>query len=122
MLQDIITDNSYPIVFIGSGISKRYLKNFPTWEELLKGYWLQIGETDNFYSHLRAIKSQMEPSLTEEEKDFNANTMKCPHPHHKRTIICIFTEKSSQTKTHFFSRLVRKGHRKYSLMRYALFY
>lgn len=74
MLQDIINDNSYPVVFIGSGISKRYLKNFPTWEELLKGYWLQIGETENFYSHLRNIKSKMDSSLTEEEKDFTANT------------------------------------------------
>ena len=74
MLQDIINDNSYPVVFIGSGISKRYLKDFPTWEELLKEYWLQIGETDNFYAYLRNIISKMDPSLTDEEKDFNANT------------------------------------------------
>ena len=74
MLEDIIKDNSYPIVFIGSGISKRYLKNFPTWEELLKEYWLRIGETGNFYSHLRNIKSKMNPALTEDEKEFNANT------------------------------------------------
>lgn len=74
MLQDIINDNSYPVVFIGSGISKRYLKDFPTWEELLKEYWLQIGETDNFYAYLRNIISKMDHSLTDEEKDFNANT------------------------------------------------
>lgn len=74
MLQDIINDNSYPIVFIGSGISKRYLKNFPTWEELLKNYWEQIGETTNFYAHLRTIKSEMKFNLTDEEKNFYVNT------------------------------------------------
>lgn len=74
MLQDMITDNSYPIVFIGSGISKRYLNGFPTWEELLKWDCCQIGGTEKFYSHLRNIKSNMDPSLTEEEKYFNANT------------------------------------------------
>ena len=35
MLQDIIEANSYPIVFIGSGISKRYLLDFPNWPDLL---------------------------------------------------------------------------------------
>lgn len=73
MLQDIVDDNSYPIVFIGSGISKRYLKDFPTWEELLKEYWDLIGESENFYSYLRNLKSDMDESLTEEEKDFLAN-------------------------------------------------
>lgn len=73
MLQDLIEENNYPIVFIGSGISKRYLNDFPTWEELLKKYWEQIGENRNFYAYLRKIKSDMSPSLSEEEKDFNCN-------------------------------------------------
>ncbi|WP_414838456.1 SIR2 family protein [Carnobacterium sp. TMP28] len=74
MLQDIIDDNSYPVVFIGSGISKRYLEDFPTWEELLKGYWGKIGEKENFYTHLRKIKANSSSNLTEEEKDFNVNS------------------------------------------------
>lgn len=36
MLKDIVENNSYPIVFIGSGMSKRYLKDFPTWGNLLQ--------------------------------------------------------------------------------------
>lgn len=74
MLQDIIDDNSYPVVFIGSGISKRYLKDFPTWEELLKEYWTAIGEDNNFYSYLRDVKTTLDKSLTNEEKDFIAST------------------------------------------------
>ncbi|NSV38493.1 hypothetical protein HRH43_10020, partial [Enterococcus faecalis] len=77
MLDDLITHNSYPIIFIGSGMSKRYLQNFPTWNELLKDYWQQIGEEDNFYSHLRQIKSitnQDNPNASDDEKEFIANT------------------------------------------------
>lgn len=73
MLKDIIDDNRYPIVFIGSGMSKRYLKDYPTWVELLKGYWSQIEEELNFYTYLRNIKSELDSDLTEEEKDFLVN-------------------------------------------------
>ncbi|MGF2943063.1 SIR2 family protein [Enterococcus xiangfangensis] len=76
MLNDIVKENRYPIIFIGSGISKRYLKNFPNWEELLKEYWDKIGETQNFYSYLRSLKQ--DESLSQKknsEKDFYANTI-----------------------------------------------
>lgn len=75
MLQDIIDENSYPIVFIGSGMSKRYLQNFPTWEDLLKDYWIKIGESGNFYTKLRSIRKELDPNLTDEEKDFSANVV-----------------------------------------------
>lgn len=74
MLQDIIDANSYPIVFIGSGMSKRYLEDFPTWEDLLKDYWIKIGESENFYTKLRAIKKNIDSNMTDEEKNFIANT------------------------------------------------
>ncbi|VDZ04807.1 Uncharacterised protein [Escherichia coli] len=38
---------NYPIVFIGSGISKRYLENYPTWEELLNEYWKITNPTND---------------------------------------------------------------------------
>src|SRR5699024_3110247 len=55
------------------GMSKRYLKDYPTWVELLKGYWSQIEEDLNFYTYLRNIKSELDSDLTEEEKDFLVN-------------------------------------------------
>ncbi|MBE9389992.1 SIR2 family protein [Vagococcus salmoninarum] len=73
-LQDIVDNNSYPIVFIGSGISKRYLKEFPTWEELLESYWQQLDEKQNFYSFLRSKEKELGDSYSEIDKSFVANT------------------------------------------------
>ena len=45
-------NNEFPIIFIGSGISKRYLNGYPSWEELLKSIWEYSGREENFYSYL----------------------------------------------------------------------
>ncbi|MFS7001220.1 SIR2 family protein [Carnobacterium maltaromaticum] len=73
-LKDIVDNNSYPIVFIGSGISKRYIENFPTWVELLESYWELLNEEQNFYSFLRQLKKNVSPDALESEKDFISNT------------------------------------------------
>lgn len=36
ILDELVKKNEFPIIFIGSGISKRYLKNYPSWLELLE--------------------------------------------------------------------------------------
>lgn len=64
--------NEYPIVFIGSGISKRYLKDFPSWEELLEKCWLEAGETGEFYAYLNTLRK----SLREENPDVNDGEIK----------------------------------------------
>ncbi|EHR3848630.1 TPA: SIR2 family protein [Listeria monocytogenes] len=75
MIQDIINANRYPIVFIGSGISKRYIKDFPTWSDLLQDYWSRIEEEKKFYTFMRSIKRSSEfENLTEADKEFKANT------------------------------------------------
>ncbi|WP_282803976.1 SIR2 family protein [Secundilactobacillus kimchicus] len=71
-LKEIVQENHYPIVFIGSGIEKRYLKNFPNWNSLLKGYWDQINETQNFYSFLRTL-TKKHPDSNTTDQDFYAN-------------------------------------------------
>lgn len=35
-LEKIVTNRHLPILFVGSGLSKRYLYKYPTWDELLK--------------------------------------------------------------------------------------
>lgn len=57
-LEDIIKNNHYPIVFIGSGMSKRYIKSFPNWSGLLEEYWNKLGESQNFYSFLRKFDDE----------------------------------------------------------------
>ncbi len=58
MPNKIFEFKNYPIVFIGSGISKRYLQNYPTWEELLNEYWQQTNPKVDFYNYLLSIKEK----------------------------------------------------------------
>lgn len=75
-LEDIIKNNQYPIVFIGAGISKRYLKDFPSWDELLKEFWAEIRD-DDFYKHLMKIRTEIQQSsskLSDDDLSFKVNT------------------------------------------------
>lgn len=76
MIKDIIQSNRYPIVFIGSGISKRYLKDFPNWNDLLKEYWAKIKEPTNFYNYMRTLKSSANLAKeSESDKEFHIHTL-----------------------------------------------
>lgn len=58
MPDQIFRFKNYPIVFIGSGISKRYLQSYPTWEELLLEYWEKTSPQIDFYNYLLTIKER----------------------------------------------------------------
>jgi len=74
VIKDIIDGNSYPIVFIGSGISKRYLKNFPTWSSLLQEYWEQIDEPNSIFQFMRELeRSEIPKEISDSEKEFLIN-------------------------------------------------
>ncbi|RFA37021.1 hypothetical protein CAI16_02805 [Virgibacillus dokdonensis] len=69
ILDQLIKNNEYPIIFIGSGMSKRYLADFPTWEELLQEYWNSIGKSRNFYSFLSTLSKDIRKEHPEYNKD-----------------------------------------------------
>lgn len=57
-LDSIIKNNHYPIVFIGSGISKRYLEDSPDWNSLLEEYWNMLKTGTSYYTHLHELKKK----------------------------------------------------------------
>lgn len=67
--------NRYPVVFIGSGMSKRYLKNYPTWDELLESYWEQINQSQNYYSYLTNLRIQYQSQYNDDELTHKINTV-----------------------------------------------
>jgi len=68
-------NNEFPIIFIGSGISKRYLNGYPSWEELLKRIWEYSGRGENFYSYLNKLKRKLSSVNQKlDDIDFIVNT------------------------------------------------
>lgn len=59
ILDVLKSNNEFPILFIGSGISKRYLVNFPSWDELLELFWQQIGMSMSFYGQLNILRDKL---------------------------------------------------------------
>lgn len=47
VLDELIKSNRAPVLFIGAGISKRYLYNYPSWDELLRSSFAKF-EPDSF--------------------------------------------------------------------------
>ncbi|MGX7200031.1 SIR2 family protein [Enterococcus nangangensis] len=79
---ELVKRNTYPIVFIGSGMSKRYLNNCPSWLDLLQQFWVELTQ-DDFYSYLSEIKEKLPQHLTENEKNFQVNIKVAKNIHDK---------------------------------------
>ena len=48
VLDKIVESKKMPVLFVGSGISRRYLYNFPDWENLIKLSFREVNP-DPFY-------------------------------------------------------------------------
>lgn len=74
ILDKLLENNEFPVVFIGSGISKRLLDNFPDWPSLLEEFWNKAN-LKNFYGELNNARSRIQaefPSYNEKEVDHEA--------------------------------------------------
>lgn len=50
ILDKIVEGKKMPVLFVGSGISRRYLYNFPNWEELLKHSFSRVNPDPYYYN------------------------------------------------------------------------
>jgi hypothetical protein len=58
VLDTLKENNEFPVVFIGSGISKRFLEGFPDWTSLLEELWRIVGRS-NFYGEFNNIRARI---------------------------------------------------------------
>lgn len=75
ILNKLIENNEFPVVFIGAGISKRFLLNFPDWTSLLEEFWNQLN-LQNFFGEFNNIRDEIHlknPHYTEKEIDHYSN-------------------------------------------------
>lgn len=76
ILEILQIKNEFPVIFIGSGISKRYLLKYPSWEELLEELWEKTGNS-NFFGHLSKTKDAIKRTgITDDSMlNFMVNTL-----------------------------------------------
>ncbi|MGG5776819.1 SIR2 family protein [Bacillus subtilis] len=76
ILDEFIKENEFPTVFIGSGISKRFLVGFPDWSSLLNEFWDQLNEPQSFFGVFNIIRDEIRnkyPGFSEKELDHYSN-------------------------------------------------
>lgn len=71
LLDDLIKNNEFPILFIGSGMSKRFLQNYPNWVELLECFWRETG-SQNFYGEFNKLND----SIRKQHMEFTSDEVR----------------------------------------------
>ncbi len=57
-INNIKEKNQFPIIFVGSGITQRYFKNAPRWEELLLSLWEIVHERESYFEEYHKLQSE----------------------------------------------------------------
>lgn len=57
-IENIKEKNQFPIIFVGSGITQRYFKNAPRWEELLLSLWEKVHERESYFELYHRLQSK----------------------------------------------------------------
>ena len=90
ILDELIKANRMPVLFIGSGISKRYLFGYPSWEELLERSFAKY-EADPFQ-----YQKHIDECRRKNKSDFETNV-------HMGTLI------EQQFNEAFYDRKIKLG-------------
>lgn len=73
VLENLIDRNAYPIVFIGSGMSMRYAKDFPNWNGLILYLWkkaFQDEKEENYYKFMLQLREEILKKYPESDPEF----------------------------------------------------
>lgn len=57
-LENLRENNEFPIIFIGSGITQRYFKNAPTWDNLLREIWDEVSVDQTYFSRYNELSEE----------------------------------------------------------------
>ncbi|WKF73671.1 SIR2 family protein [Lactococcus lactis] len=75
-IENIKDNNQFPIIFVGSGVTKRYFKNGLKWEQLLLELWNLVEEEKAFYTQYHVFENMLKSeNLSKSDKEFKINLM-----------------------------------------------
>ena len=75
-IENIKDNNQFPIIFVGSGVTKRYFKNGLKWEQLLLELWNLVEEEKAFYTQYHVFENLLKSkNLSKSDKEFEINLM-----------------------------------------------
>ena len=57
-LENLQKNNEFPIIFIGSGITRRYFDDAPTWDKLLTTIWDETSIEQKYYSKYNQLMNE----------------------------------------------------------------
>ena len=61
-LEKIVSSNKMPVLFIGSGISRRYLQGYPDWDALLrKSFNMYNNDSYQYQKHICLLYTSPSP-------------------------------------------------------------
>ncbi|WP_157272628.1 SIR2 family protein [Paenibacillus daejeonensis] len=71
----MIEKNEFPVVFVGAGLSKRFLNDFPDWTTLLEDFWKELG-LSNFFGEFNKVRDSIgkeNPHYSDKELNHYSN-------------------------------------------------
>lgn len=62
-LEHLKSNNEFPIIFIGSGITRRYFKDAPTWDDLLQKLWEESNIDSSYLARFNELEKDKNTSF-----------------------------------------------------------
>lgn len=60
---NLIHENEFPVIFVGSGITQRYFKSAPTWDKLLQSLWQETNQSESYFSAFHRLSKKYDDAF-----------------------------------------------------------